>query len=144
MATFRETLVNLALDWHCPPGLTPGASYSVARYDAALLAGLPEPACRAAALGAGFSREGLRYEVIASRDPDPARLPRLRPPSGDRLIWLAYDRHYALLEAWECDAAGLPRPLTADALRAGRNLLTGPDFTGGAPAADCIGHPSNA
>lgn len=128
-ATFRELLVDLACHWQDPLGVTPAVNYAVARYDAAALAGLAEPRCRAVASGADFDHEGQRYQVIASRDPEPARIPVVRRAGWDRLIWLVYDRDYALLEAWSCEGEALrarwgdSRILTSDCLRLGEDLL---------------------
>ena len=127
-STFREILVGLARNWQDPIGVTPGVSLAVARYDAAVLSGLPEPACRGVSSGADFVHQDLRYQVIASREPELARVPRVPRDGWDRLVWLVYDRDYALLEAWSWDAESYRRataatPATPEDLRRGQDLL---------------------
>lgn len=144
-ATFREMLVDLACHWQDPLGVTPAVNYAVARYDAAALAGLAESRCRAVASGADFDHEGLRYQVIASRDPEPARIPVVRRRGWDCLIWLVYDRDYALLEAWRCEGEALrarwgdSRVLGSDCLRLGEDLLREAQTSPLTPGRDCRG-----
>ena len=111
--SLRERLVGVALEWERSFGVAPSITSAVSEYDAACLVGHSDHSFGVACVGrtsvtkgCDFIFEGQRYQVKANR-------PSGKPGSfvtivskatnyeWDRLIWMLYDRHYVLQEAWE-------------------------------------------
>jgi hypothetical protein len=109
----RATLVAVVLEWERRFGVAPSITSAISEFDAAMMVGhTPETFaldCRgrtAVTRGSDFSFNGLRYQVKACRPSGKpgsfiTKVPRATNYEWDRLIWLLYDRHFALLEAWE-------------------------------------------
>jgi hypothetical protein len=109
----RRTLVDVVLEWERRYGVAPSVTSAISEFDAAMLVG-HSPASfshdcvgrTAVARGTDFCYQGLRYQVKANR-------PSGKPGSfvtlvakatnyeWDRLIWILYDREFAIQEAWE-------------------------------------------
>jgi hypothetical protein len=115
--SIRERLVAVALEWEQRFGVAPAITSALSEYDAACLIGHSDQSFAADCVGrtavtrgADFTHAGLRYQVKANR-------PSGKPGSfvtlvakcsnfeWDRLIWLLYDRHFVLQEAWMWDVA---------------------------------------
>lgn len=108
----RERLVNAVLEWERRFAVAPSATSALSEFDAAMLVGhTPESFARQAqgrtAVSRGTDCEfgGVAYQVKANR-------PSGKPGSfvtlvakatnyeWDRLIWVLYDRHFVIQEAW--------------------------------------------
>ncbi|MFC5390654.1 hypothetical protein U0030_01035 [Brevundimonas bullata] len=113
----RERLVSTALEWQRRFGVAPSITSAISEYDAAVLVGVPmnklaEAIGDASAVRKGFDFvwEGKRYQVKANR-PSGRRgstVTKCAKASNydfDVLIWLLYDPHYVIQEAWRWDAA---------------------------------------
>ena len=112
-ASLRSRLVAVALEWERGFGVAPQITNAVSEYDAALLVGHSDTSFSqncigrtAVSRGADFSCNGLRYQVKANRPSGKPGSPVTKVGKAsnyewDRLIWLLYDRHYVLQEAWE-------------------------------------------
>lgn len=114
----RQRLVEIALEWERVNGVAPSITSAVSEFDAAMLVGMRADAYgqfmrprSAVARGVDFEFGGAGYQVKANR-------PSGKPGSAvtlvakaypnrrtglfewDRLVWLLYDRHYVIQEAW--------------------------------------------
>jgi hypothetical protein len=113
--TIRDRLVEIAMEWESRFGVAPQITSSISEYDAARLVGCSEAEyCAqttnrsAVSRGFDFVFDGSRYQVKANR---PSGKPgsfvtlvaQARNYEWDYLIWLLYDRHYVLQEAWLWD-----------------------------------------
>ena len=115
--SIRERLVSVALEWERCFGVAPAITSALSEYDAACLVGHSDHSFAkdcvgrtAVTRGADFSHEGVKCQVKANR-------PSGKPGSfvtlvakcsnfeWDRLVWLLYDRHFVLQEAWMWDVA---------------------------------------
>lgn len=115
--SLRSRLVAIALEWERSFGVAPQITSAVSEYDAALLVGHSDITFSqdcvgrtAVSRGADFTCHGLRYQVKANRPsgkPGSAvtKVAKASNYEWDRLIWLLYDRHYVLLEAWEWESS---------------------------------------
>src|SRR5438034_5589766 len=115
--SLRQRLVTLALEWERTFGVAPSITSTIAELDAALLVGHTEQtyakSCltsgrTAVARGCDFVFSEIRYQVKANRPSgNPGSVVTLVANANnydwDRLIWILYDKSYALLEAWEWD-----------------------------------------
>jgi hypothetical protein len=114
-ASLRTHLVSAALEWERTFGVAPQITSAISEYDAARLVGHSDESfgrdCigrTAVTRGADFTCGGLRYQVKANRPSGKPGSPvtlvsKARNYEWDRLIWILYDRHYDLQEAWEWD-----------------------------------------
>ncbi|MGK2935913.1 MAG: hypothetical protein ACSLFE_11830 [Gemmatimonadaceae bacterium] len=132
-SSIRSRLVNAALDWEQRFGVAPAITSALSEYDAARLVGHSDDSFSsdcvgrtAVTRGTDFTHNGIRYQVKANR-PSGKRgsfvtlVAKCSNFDWDRLLWLLYDRHYVLQEAWEWDIAsyraafeGKPRLSPAD------------------------------
>jgi len=114
-ADLRNRLIEVALEWEKHFGVAPSITSSISEVDAAQLVGMDEDAyCAdgnrrtAVSKDVDFVCSGLRYQVTANRPSGKPGSPvslvkqktEMRRPFGwDRLIWILYDRVYAMQEA---------------------------------------------
>jgi len=137
----RSRLVGIALRWQERFGVAPAVTSALSELDAAVLVGMTEDeyssncASRTAVTrGCDFTHRECRYQVKANR-------PSGRPGSfvtlvgkasnydWDKLVWILYDRGYAVQEAWEWDVDEYRRRfetvgrLSPDLMRQGRRLF---------------------
>lgn len=115
MNMLRDKLVDIALQWQTKFGVAPQITTVISEYDAAMLVGMPESDYSeymqdktAVNKGSDFVYNHQRYQVKANR-------PSGKPGSKvtivakatnylwDKLIWILYDKHYVMQEAWEWD-----------------------------------------
>lgn len=108
----RALLVNTALEWERRYSVAPAITSSLSEYDAALLVGHSAESFSsdcvgrtAVTRGCDFVHKGLRYQVKACRPSGKkgskiTNVPKANNYDWDRLVWLLYDRHYNILEAW--------------------------------------------
>jgi hypothetical protein len=111
----RARLIEVALEWERQFGVAPQITSAISEYDAARLVGHSDTSFSldcvgrtAVSRGADFSCNGLRYQVKTNRPSGKPGSPVTRVAKAsnydwDRLLWLLYDRHYVLQEAWECE-----------------------------------------
>lgn len=112
-ASIRSRLVAVALEWERAFGVAPQITSAISEYDAARLVGHSEATFSqdcvgrtAVSRGHDFSCHDVRYQVKANRPSGKPGSPVTKVAKAsnydwDRLIWLLYDRHYVLQEAWE-------------------------------------------
>ena len=137
----RSRLVEVALQWQERFGVAPAVTSALSELDAALLVGMSEDEYCSDCLhrtavtpGCDFVHQGCRYQVKANR-------PSGRPGSfvtlvgkannrdWDKLIWILYDRSYAVQEAWEWEVKDYGhhfdniKRLSPAHMRQGRRLL---------------------
>ena len=111
--SLRERLVNIALEWERRFSVAPSITSALSEYDAARLIGHDDDSFSrdcvgrtAVSRGCDFTHHGLRYQVKANR-PSGKRgsfvtlVSKASNYEWDRLIWLLYDSHYDLKEAWQ-------------------------------------------
>ena len=111
----RDKLVNIALEWQDSFGVAPSITSALSEYDAAMLVGMPENEYSeymkdntAVSKGADFVFNHQRYQVKANRPSGKpgskvTMVPKATNYLWDKLIWILYDQHYVMLEAWEWD-----------------------------------------
>jgi hypothetical protein len=109
----RDALVSLVLEWERRYGVAPSATSALSEYDAARLVGHTAESISVACVGrtavtrgTDFDHGGLRYQVKANRPSGkPGSFVTLVAKAAnydwDRLIWVLYDRHFVIQEAWE-------------------------------------------
>ena len=120
----EDKLVEVALEWQSKFGVSPSITSTVSEYDAAMLVGMSEPEYSeymkdktAVSKGADFVFNNIRYQIKANR------------PSGNKLIWILYDKNYVMQEAWEWDVEDYissfdnKKRLSPDDYRKGRRLF---------------------
>jgi hypothetical protein len=137
----RDKLVDIALQWQTKFGVAPQITTVISEYDAAMLVGMPESEYSeymqdktAVNKGSDFVYNHQRYQVKANR-------PSGKPGSKvtivakatnylwDKLIWILYDKHYVMQEAWEWDVEDYissfdnKKRLSPDDYRKGRRLF---------------------
>jgi hypothetical protein len=113
----REQLVHVALAWERAFGNTPQITTVLSEHDAARLVGCSADAYSCAMQGAtavqrghDFVFNGARYQVKGNR-PSGKRgslvtwVPKATNYDWDYLIWILYDSHYRIQEAWEWDVS---------------------------------------
>ena len=139
--SLRARLVALALEWECAFSVAPHITSALSEYDAARLVGHSDQTYVAACVGrtavsrgTDFICGGVRYQVKANRPSGKPGSPVTKVAKAsnyewDRLIWLLYNRHYELQEAWEWDADAYRRAFEGQAhirppdMRRGRRLF---------------------
>ena len=102
----------LALEWQERYGVAPHITSAISEYDAAMLVGMSDEQYSssmsnrtAVAHGHDFEFMGVRYQVKANR-PSGRRgsfvtlVGKANNLDWDALIWILYDKYYALVEAW--------------------------------------------
>lgn len=111
----REALVSVALKWEQHFGNAPSITSALSEYDAAMLIGLSEAQYSDAMKGATSVRKGYdfmfngkRYQVKGNRPSGKpgsfvTRVPKALNYGWDYLVWVLYDRHYDVKEAWLWD-----------------------------------------
>ena len=111
--SLRSRLVEAALEWERRFGVAPAITSALSEYDAARLVGHTDDTfgvdCvgrTSVTRGCDFTLGGVRYQVKANRPSGkPGSFVTLVGKASnyewDRLIWMLYDRHYVLQEAWE-------------------------------------------
>jgi hypothetical protein len=109
----RAHLIEVTLEWERTFGVAPQITSAISEYDAARLVGHSDTSFSrdcvgrtAVSRGTDFSHGGLRYQVKANRPSGKPGSPVTKVAKAsnydwDRLLWLLYDRHYVLQEAWE-------------------------------------------
>jgi len=116
----RKRLVQVSLEWENYFGVLPSITKSISELDAALLVGMSEHAyCAdgqlrtAVTAGLDFFHSEIRYQVTANRPSGKRGSPvtlvsqkteKKNAFGWDRLIWILYDRLFAIQEAWEFTA----------------------------------------
>ena len=113
MTMLRQRLVDTALDWEQAFGNAPAITSVLSEFDAAMLVGCSVEeysACMkgrtAVQRGDDFVHKGVRYQVKGSR---PSGKPgskvtlvaRALNYDWDVLVWVHYDQHYTVQEAWQ-------------------------------------------
>jgi hypothetical protein len=113
--TLREQLVRTALEWERRFGIAPSITSTLSEYDAAQLVGHSDDSFAADCVGRtavtrgfDFTYLGKRYQVKACRPSGKpgstiTKVPKATNYDWDLLIWILYDRHYRVLEAWQWD-----------------------------------------
>lgn len=137
----RASLVGVALEWERRYGVAPAITSAISEYDAALLIGhspdslaLDGVGRTAVTRGFDFRFRGLRYQVKACRPSGKpgskiTKVPKATNYDWDLLIWLLYDRHFVVQEAWEWPVAAYRAAfhevvrLSPLMMRSGRNVL---------------------
>ena len=111
----RDRLVDIALEWQASFGVAPQITTAISEYDAAMLVGMPEhdyskymQTQTAVSKGTDFIYNNIRYQIKANRPSGKTGskvtlVPKAKNYEWDILIWLLYDKHYVLLEAWQWD-----------------------------------------
>ena len=112
----RAQLVASALEWQRRYSVAPSITSALSEYDAAILIGCTDSEYSAAMQdrtavqrGFDFEHQGLRYQVKANRPSGkPGSFVTLvaKPKNyeWDLLIWVLYDKHYVLQEAWQWES----------------------------------------
>ena len=112
MNHLRDRLVETALEWERAFGNAPGVTSAISELDAALLIGLTVEQYSAAMQGSTAVQKGFdfkfndsRYQVKACRPSGKkgsfvTKVPKASNYDWDFLIWLLYDKSYAVQEAW--------------------------------------------
>src|SRR4029077_2217849 len=113
----RQHLVDASLQWERTFGIAPAITSALSEYDAACLVGCSEAdfcsgrtGMTAVSKGYDFLFNGKRYQVKANRPSGkPGSVVTLVAKATnyefDFLLWLLYEHHYRVLEAWQWDAA---------------------------------------
>lgn len=108
----RMQLVDTALQWEARFGNAPSITTALSEYDAAMLIGMTEDEYSAAMAGASavrkgydFKYKGARYQVKGNRPSGKkgsfvTLVAKARNYDWDFLVWVLYDRHYAVQAAW--------------------------------------------
>ena len=111
----RDKLVEIALQWQSKYGVAPQITSVISEFDAAMLVGMSESDYSdymqdktAVSKGADFVFNHQRYQVKANRPSGKpgskvTMVPKATNYLWDKLIWILYDQHYVMLEAWEWD-----------------------------------------
>lgn len=111
----RDKLVEIALQWQSKYGVAPQITSVISEFDTAMLVGMSESDYSdymqdktAVSKGADFVFNHQRYQVKANRPSGKpgskvTMVPKATNYLWDKLIWILYDQHYVMLEAWEWD-----------------------------------------
>lgn len=111
----RDKLVEIALQWQAKYGVAPQITTVISEYDAAMLVGMSESDNSdymqdktAVSKGADFVFNHQRYQIKANRPSGKpgskvTKVPKATNYLWDKLIWILYDQHYVMQEAWEWD-----------------------------------------
>ena len=113
--SLRKKLVEVALEWQEAFGVAPQITTPISEFDAAMLVGITAEEYSdymqnqtAVSRGSDFVHNEIRYQVKANRPSGKpgskvTLVPKAKNYEWDVLIWLLYDKHYSLQEAWEWD-----------------------------------------
>ena len=113
--TLRDKLVSIALEWQKRFGIAPQITTPVSEYDAAMLVGFPEQEYSyymqdktAVNKGFDFICNNVRYQIKGNRPSGKPGskvtwVPKATNYDWDVLIWVLYDKHYVIQEAWQWD-----------------------------------------
>lgn len=113
--SYGDKLVEIALQWQSKYGVAPQITSVISEFDAAMLVGMSESDYSdymqdktAVSKGADFVFNHQRYQVKANRPSGKpgskvTMVPKATNYLWDKLIWILYDQHYVMLEAWEWD-----------------------------------------
>ena len=113
--TLRKNLISIALEWQERYGVAPQITTPISEYDAAMLVGMPEQEysdfmqdITAVNRGSDFTFNNTRYQVKGNRPSGKpgskiTMVPKATNYDWDSLIWVMYDKHYAIQEAWQWD-----------------------------------------
>jgi hypothetical protein len=108
----RDRLVKLSLAWQRRYGVAPAITSAISEFDAAMLLGMEDDEYSsymanqsAVAKGSDFVFNGTRYQVKANRPSGRSGstvtlVPKASNYEWDYLIWILYDVHYEIIEAW--------------------------------------------
>ena len=108
----RTKLVKVALEWQERYGVAPQITTPLSEYDAAMLVGMPEyeyseymQDITAVNRGSDFIYKNTRYQVKGNRPSGKpgskvTMVPKATNYDWDKLIWVLYDKHYVIQEAW--------------------------------------------
>lgn len=108
----RKQLVEIALNWENRYGNAPPITATISEYDAAKLLGLSDDSysdlmrnATTVQKGYDFSAYGVRYQVKGNRPSGKpgsrvTKTPKASNYDWDILIWILYDKTYAIEEAW--------------------------------------------
>jgi len=111
----RQKLIDVALEWQKQFGVAPQITTPLSEYDAAMLVGMSEKEYShymqdktAVAKGSDFVYNGVRYQVKGNRPSGKpgsriTMVPKATNYDWDKLIWVMYDKHYIIQEAWQWD-----------------------------------------
>lgn len=111
----RDELVEIALQWQAKYGVAPQITSVLSEYDAAMLVGMSEKDYSdymqdktAVNKGSDFVFKHQRYQIKANRPSGKpgskvTMVPKASNYLWDKLIWILYDQHYIMQEAWEWD-----------------------------------------
>ena len=125
----RDKLVEIALQWQAKYGVAPQITTVISEYDAAMLVGMSESDYSdymqdktAVSKGADFVFNHQRYQIKANRPSGKpgskvTKVPKATNYLWDKLIWILYDQHYVMQEAWN----GMLRTIN-------QNLMTKVEF----------------
>ena len=117
----RDELVEIALQWQAKYGVAPQITSVLSEYDAAMLVGMSEKDYSdymqdktAVNKGSDFVFKNQRYQIKANRPSGKpgskvTMVPKANNYLWDKLIWILYDQHYIMQEAWEWDVENYSR-----------------------------------
>ena len=117
MERLRERLVQATLDWERAFGNAPLITTVLSEYDAANLVGCSlevystsMQGCSAVQKGHDFIFNGSRYQVKGNRPSGKPGsfvtwVPKATNYHWDYLIWILYNSHYHIQEAWQWEVA---------------------------------------
>ncbi len=123
----REKLIQVALEWQDRYGVAPQITTPLSEYDAAILVGMSDDEYShfmqdktAVSKGSDFVFRGIRYQVKGNRPSGKpgskiTMVPKATNYDWDKLIWVMYDKHYEIQEAWEWDV--IPYKVAFDAIK---------------------------
>lgn len=115
--SLRTRLVETSLEWEGFFGVMPRVTSELSEFDAAMLIGHTPDSYSKEMQGATAVRQGFDFHFQNNRYQIKANRPSGKPGSKvslvgkarnfdwDRLIWILYDRHFAIQECWQWDVA---------------------------------------
>ena len=142
MDNIREKLVKISLEWEKKFYVLPRITSEISEYDAAMLMGCNEESyskikegMTAVTKGHDFIYNKKRYQIKANRPSGKkgsfvTLVGKAKNYDWDLLIWILYDKHYNIQEAWQFDVKKYKslfeniNRLSPDHMRKGTNLLT--------------------
>lgn len=139
--SLRTRLVDIALEWQERYGVSPQVTSSISELDASQLLQIPAQTFAkitkdrsAVTKGFDFIWEDVRYQVKVNRPSGRpgskvTLVPKARNYEWDKLIWILYNRHFDIEEAWIWDVGpyrqrfDAKKRLSPDDYRKGKELL---------------------
>lgn len=112
MTSLRDNLVRITLQWEEAFGNAPSITSVISEYDAAILLGCSIDEYSSAMKGVtavqkgfDFKFRGERYQVKGNRPSGKpgsfvTKVPKCSNYDWDYLIWILYDKHFDIQEAW--------------------------------------------